>query len=283
MNLKSKVIVVTGGGTGIGLAISKKIALEGGTVIMCSRDKNNLIEAVKELKKISNRDHFYFITDVSKLDDIQILKKWIQKRFNVIHGLVNCAGVYGPIGKSTKVDMKEFLKTIEINLMGTIYMCSELSNIFEPEIKKKIINISGGGAAASFPNYSAYATSKVAIVRFTENLAIELFDDNYDVNCVGPGFVATRIHDKTLELGPDIVGESFYESTVKQLENGSVPPEKAADLTAFLLSSDSDGITGKFISAAWDPWQDDTFKEQLRVDKNFATLRRIDNNLFIKK
>lgn len=283
MNLESKTIVVTGGATGIGFAISKKIALEGGTVIICSRDKNNLIKAVKELKEISNRDHFYFITDVSKLDDVQILTKWIKKRFGMIHGLVNCAGVYGPIGKSTKVDMKDFLKTIEINLMGTIYMCSELSNVFIPDVKKKIVNISGGGAAASFPNYSAYATSKAAIVRFTENLAIELFDENYDVNCVGPGFVSTRIHDKTLESGPDLAGKDFYENTIKQLENGSVPPEKAADLTSFLLSNDSDGITGKFISAPWDSWQDDSFKELLKTDKNFATLRRIDNKLFMKK
>lgn len=283
MILESKTIIVTGGATGIGLAISKKIAIEGGTVIICSRDESNLIKAVHELKSISNRNHYYFITDVSNLEDITILKKWVERKFTSIHGLVNCAGIYGPIGKSTSVNMKEFLKTIEINLMGTIYMCSEFSSLFDNNKRKKIINISGGGAAASFPNYSAYATSKVAMVRFTENLAIELADDNFDINCVGPGFVATRIHDKTLEVGPEKAGNNFYESTIKQLENGSVPPEKAADLTAFLLSDESDGITGKFISAAWDPWQENSFREQLRNNKNFATLRRIDNKLFFEK
>lgn len=284
MKLEGRKIVISGGSVGIGLAISKKIALEGGTVIMCARNKNNLINAIKELKEISNRDHYYFDTDVSKLEDVQILAKWVKRKFGEIHGLVNCAGVYGPIGKSTTVDMKEFLKTIEINLMGTIYMCSEFSTIFSSQFRKKIINISGGGAAASFPNYSAYATSKVAIVRFTENLSIELKDDDFDVNCIGPGFVSTRIHQKTLEVGPEIAGEEFYENTVRQLEGfGSVPPEKAANLTSFLLSDDSNNISGKFLSAPWDSWEDESFQELLKTDKNFATLRRIDNKLFLKK
>ena len=67
------------------------------------------------------------------------------------------------------------------------------------------------------------------------------------------------------------------------MESGGVPPEKAADLTAFLLSEASDGITGKFLSAPWDAWQDASFQERLRTDKDFATLRRIDDKTFFSK
>lgn len=283
MKLKDKTIVVTGGSIGIGLAVCKKIALEGGKVIIFARDKNNLINAVESLEEISNIYHHFFVGDVSNLTDVKVFSDWVRDEFGEIHGLVNCAGVYGPIGKSTDVDMKDFLDTITINLMGTVYMCSAFSKIFSPNSKKKIVNYSGGGAGGAFPNYSAYAASKAAIVRFTENLSIELAEDNFEVNCVGPGFVATRLHQKTLNIGPDIAGKSFYESTIKQLENGSIPPEKAADLTAFLLSDDSNGITGKFISAPWDPWYEDSFQELLKNDKDFATLRRIDNKIVFKK
>lgn len=281
--LENKTIVVTGGSLGIGLAVSKKIASEGGTVIMFARDKENLIKASIELEKINqNINHYYFVGDVSKLIDVEKFAIWVENKFGTIHGLVNCAGIYGPIGKSTEINTNEFLNTLTINLMGTIYMCSAFSNLLSGD-KKKIINFSGGGAASPFPNYSAYATSKVAIVRFTENLAIELQDDNFEVNCIAPGFVATRLHQQTLEAGSNAAGNSFFENTKKQLETGGVPPEKAADLTAFLLSDDSNGISGKFISAPWDPWETKEFQELLKTDKDFATIRRIDNKTFFKR
>jgi 3-oxoacyl-[acyl-carrier protein] reductase len=282
MTLEGKIIIVTGGSDGIGLSVSKKIALEGGTVIICSRDKNKLKNAERELKKLSN-NIFIFSVDISKFADVELLHKFIKKKFGKINGIVNCAGVYGPIGKTTEVNMQDFLKTIEINLMGTIYMCNIFSDLFSSEHKRKIVNFSGGGAANPFPNYSAYAASKAAIVRFTENLSIELTDDNFDVNCVAPGFVATKLHQQTLDTNPNIVGKEFYDSTKKQIENGAVPAEKAADLVSFLLSNDSNGITGKFISAPWDSWQDKEFQELLKTDKDFATLRRIDNKTYFKR
>jgi NAD(P)-dependent dehydrogenase (short-subunit alcohol dehydrogenase family) len=129
----------------------------------------------------------------------------------------------------------------------------------------------------------AYATSKIAIVRFTENLALEMSDDGFDVNCVAPGFVITRLHQDTLSAGPELAQQSFYENTKKQIESGGVPAEKAANLTVYLLSEASDGVTGKFISAPWDAWEEEAFRERLRIDKDFATLRRIDDKTFFKK
>lgn len=280
--LESKNIIVTGGSLGIGLAVSKKIASEGGTIIMIARNTNDLIIATNKLKKTYNSEHYYYSADVSNILEIGLFKKYIENKFEKIHGLVNCAGIYGPIGKTTTIDTNDFLNTIKINLMGTIYMCSMFANLNSID-KRKIVNFSGGGAATPFANYSAYATSKTAIVRLTENLSIELAENNIDINCIAPGFVITRLHDNTLKAGPDNAGKNFFENTKKQIENGSVPPEKAADLTSFLLSDESNGITGKFISAPWDPWQEENFQKLLREDKDFATLRRIDNKIFFKK
>ena len=120
-------------------------------------------------------------------------------------------------------------------------------------------------------------------MRFTENLALELAGDSVEVNCVAPGFVITRLHQQTLDAGSEAAGRDFLETTRKQIESGGVSPEKAAELTVFLLSEKSNGITGKFISAPWDPWSEQEFQSLLRTDKDIATLRRIDRKTFFKK
>lgn len=281
--LENKTIVVTGGSLGIGLAVSKKCADEGARVIIAARNRNDLEEALTELKRISRVDHQAYPLDVSRFEDVGKFAEWCSSNSAEINGLVNCAGIYGPIGRTDRIEMSEFRKTIEVNFLGTVYMCSTFAKLIKSDTRKKIVNYSGGGAASPFPNYSAYATSKIAIVRFTENLAIELADEGFDVNCVAPGFVITRLHEETIRAGSDSAGKNFFETTRKQIENGGVPAEKAAGLTALLLSSKSDGISGKFLSAPWDPWQEEDFQELLKSDKDFATLRRIDNKAFHKK
>lgn len=281
MLIKDKKIIVTGASKGIGLAVSEKIASEGGTVIMFARNSNNLKSAILKLKEKYNTEHHYYFGDVGVTGDVNLFAKWVKNKFGNIHGLVNCAGVYGPIGKTTDLDIEDFSEAININFLGTVYMCMKFSDIFSSEFRKKIVNFSGGGASNAFPNYSAYATSKISIVRFTENLAIELADQNFDINCIAPGFVATDLHKNTLKAGPENAG-NFYDNTLKQLEN-SVSPELAAELVVFLLSDESNGISGKLISAPWDNWKDKEFQELLKKDKDFATLRRIDNKTYFKK
>ena len=281
--LDSRGVIITGGSQGIGFAVAEKCASEDATVILVARNRLELQEAIKKLSAKSSKNHRLYALNVGNLHDVRAFAKWIIDERIEIDSLVNCAGVYGPIGKTPDIDLVELSNAIQINLLGTIYMCSVFTPLLKSRGRKKIVNYSGGGAASPFPNYSAYATSKVAIVRFTENLALELSTDDIDINCVAPGFVITRLHQQTIAAGNQTAGEAFYETTKKQIEAGGVPAEKAADLTCFLLSEESDGITGKFISAPWDPWQTREFQRQLREDKDIATLRRIDNKSFYKK
>jgi len=122
---------------------------------------------------------------------------------------------------------------------------------------------------------SAYAASKAAVVRFTETLAVECAGADIDVNAVAPGAMNTRMLDQVLAAGPERIGEALYERVLQQKANGGAPPERAADLCVFLLSSRSDGIRGKLISAVWDPWE--TLAERRRElgETDVYTLRRI--------
>ncbi len=283
MKLQGKNIVITGGSLGIGFAVAKKCVAEGAHVVIAARNQKDLLKSVAELKGSPSASVHSYSLDVSDFNKVKEFASWCAANVGDISGLVNCAGVYGPIGRTTAVDLQEFREAININFLGAVYMCSLFAPIMKSASRKKIVNYSGGGAASPFPNYSAYATSKIALVRYTENIAIELAAENIDVNCIAPGFVITRLHQQTLTVGSEAAGASFYEGTKKQMESGGVPPEKAADLTAFLLSDDSDEITGKFISAPWDPWDSVEFQGRLRSEKDFCTLRRIDDKSFFKK
>ena len=164
--------------------------------------------------------------------------------------LVNCAGIYGPIGSFVLSNMEEWQKAIFVNLLLSVQMCSSLLPGMISRGYGKIINISGGGATKARPNFSAYSTSKAALVRFTETLAEEVKLFHIDVNAVAPGMMRTEMTDKVLAAGPEAAGVEEY----KQAESCDTTPERAAKLVAFLASHESDGITGRLVSVH-DSWE----------------------------
>ena len=143
----------------------------------------------------------------------------------------------------------------------------------------RAVTFSGGGGTSPLPRFDAYAASKAAIVRLTENLAAS---EEVEINAVAPGFVATRMHEQTLRAGPDAAGQSYYERTRNQLAEGGFPAGEAAELVCFLLSEQARGISGRLISAQWDPWREESFRARLRADESLAKLRRIDEQFFTR-
>ena len=130
------------------------------------------------------------------------------------------------------------------------------------------------GRHLAAPGLSSYAASKAAIVRFAETLALELAEDEIDVNAVAPGALNTRLLDEVLEAGPDAVGEDFYRRSLEQQKSGGTPLELGAELAVWLGSGASDGITGRLLSAKWDPWRD-LPEHRADLDSDVYTLRRI--------
>lgn len=275
--LEGKGIAIVGGSLGIGFAIAKKCVEEGAHVILGARTRADLEKAIAELNSIRG-EHHCFTLDVSQVDQVEEFAKYCNT-FG-ISGLVNCAGLLGPIGKTSEIDLASFSKTVQTNFLGTVNMCVSFYRILKP--RKKLVNLSGGGAVAPFLNFSAYASSKAAVVRFSENFAREHAKD-LDLNCIAPGFIKTRLHEETLKSGPNAAGKEFYERTIKEMESGGTAIEFTTELSVFLLSDLSNGITGKLISAPFDPWKNEEFQERLRKDGDIASLRRIDDKQFTKK
>jgi NAD(P)-dependent dehydrogenase (short-subunit alcohol dehydrogenase family) len=256
MNLRGRGILISGANQGLGKAIAQACVREGAHVFLSARNRDLLESTRAELNTSASPGQLILteVVDVSRAEDVSRLLESAVSKLPALNGLVNNAGIYGPIGPTEEVDWQQWRQTIEVNLMGTVLLCRAVLPVFRRNRGGKIVNLSGGGATAPLPRFSAYAASKAAVVRFTETLAEETSGAGIDVNALAPGALNTHMLDEVLAAGPGRAGETIYQRCVKQKEEGGAPIEKAAELCTFLLSSRSDGITGRLISAVWDPW-----------------------------
>ena len=197
-----------------------------------------------------------------------------------IHGLVAAAGVLGPIGSIDEIDPRELRRTLAVNLEGTALALHHLLPRIERAGGGAAVTFSGGGATGPLARYDAYAASKAGVVRLTENVALDFAPRGVTVNAVAPGFVATGIHEGTLRAGPRAAGVDYFDRTRADLAAGGVPPELTADLVTFLLGPAAREISGKLISAQWDPWREQQFRLRLATEPSLGTLRRIDDHAF---
>lgn len=275
--LNGKIALITGANQGFGLEIARKYMNAGASLVICARDGGLLANVRKELaKELAPGQALEAIpADVSDSQSVEQLVKITLQRFGRIDILVNNAGIYGPMGRSEDVDWAQWVRAIEINLFGSILMCRAVLSIMKKQQSGKIIQLSGGGATNPMPNISAYAVSKAAIVRFAETLAEEVREFNIDVNAIAPGALNTRMLDEVLTAGPDKVGQTFFDRSIKQRESGGAGLDRGAELALFLASDASNGITGKLISAVWDNWEHwPEHLDELKASDAY-TLRRI--------
>jgi NAD(P)-dependent dehydrogenase (short-subunit alcohol dehydrogenase family) len=274
--LQGRSAIVTGANQGLGLAIARAYVEAGANVLVCARNAALLDEAHRELQALAAPGQTIIAeaADVANAEDVARVVEQAISAFGQVQILVNNAGVYGPKGAIEDVDWDEWVSAIQINLFGSVLMCRALLPHLKAQGYGKIVQISGGGATNPLPRISAYAASKAAVVRFAETLAEEVRQDGIDVNSIAPGALNTRLIDEVLEAGPEKVGQAFYDRTVKQKEQGGTPLDVGAGLAVYLASAASDGITGKLISAVWDPWAElAEHRDDLKGD--VYTLRRI--------
>ena len=275
--LEGKVAIVTGASQGLGLEIAKTYVQSGASVMICARDAEMLEHARAQLAALAGPDQRVAanVVDVSSERDVKAMVSETVAGLGGCHILVNNAGIHGAKGAVETVDWAEWVKAIEINVLGSVLMCREVLPHFKRQNYGKIIQLSGGGATKPMPYMSAYAASKAAIVRFAETLAEEVRGCGIDVNSVAPGALNTRLLYDVLDAGVEKVGQAVIDGLLKQKENGGSPPARAAELAVFLGSPASDGITGKLISAIWDNWDLWAGRWQELATSDAYTLRRI--------
>lgn len=232
--VKNKVAVITGGGSGIGLAIAKKFVENNIQTIIVGRDKEKLKKAKNQLGK----NCFDFVCDLSDLKSIPVLVKSVLKKFEHIDILVNNAGI-NMKKDFTEVTDEEFQSVITTNLTSVFAISREVVKNMLPRKKGSIINISSMAAIYGLPRVIAYSASKTAIDGMTRAMAVELSPKGIRVNAIAPGFIETAMTAKALNSDPERKAKVFGRTPMGYMG-------KTDDIgeAAFFLASD----TAKYIT-----------------------------------
>ena len=273
--LKDRVAIITGAGRGIGRAIAIAFSREGARLFLAARTERELSETVSACGTDDNTSHAV-VTDVSDWNQVQHLISTAIQEAGQVDSLVNSAGIYGPIGPTSDIDISAWTQALEVNLFGSFYLCRSLIPHFIQRKQGKIILLGGGGATAPLPNFSSYAASKAGVVRLADTLAEELKPYNIQINVIAPGLVDTRLQDEVLAAGSHAGGLFDKIKQARETGAGAVSPEIAASLAVFLASPASGKLTGKLIAAPYDPWREWAGKAEELNATPLYTIRRLD-------
>jgi len=232
---QKRVAIVTGGGSGIGLAIAEKFTTNGISTIIVGRDEEKLNKAKEQLGECC----FPMPCDVSKLECIPVLVKNIIDKFGQIDVLVNNAGI-NMKKEFTEVTDEDFQKIITTNLCSVFAMSREVVKEMLKKGSGSIIHISSMAAQYGLPKVIAYSASKTAIDGMTRAMAVELSPKGIRVNAIAPGFIETDMTAKALNTDLERKQKVFGRTPMGYMGR----PDDIGDAALFLASDAAKYITG---------------------------------------
>jgi len=260
-------LVVTGSSSGIGRFLVERLIEKGHHVWGLARSDQSAHRS-KSFSPVR--------CDVTKWEDVERAGREVQ---GPIGALICCAGIQGAVGFSMDLDAHAWSDTVRANIDGTFFpMKAFYSRLIAGPGHGKALFFSGGGSTGPRAMFSAYGAAKTAIVRLAENLAVEAREKNHliDINAIAPGAIATAMTDEVLQMGPALAGQKEYDAAKKTKDQSAEATlGKVWGLIEVLLSSDSDGLSGKLISAPWDPWQSFAKTKGDLMKSDIFTLRRM--------
>jgi len=253
-------LVLTGSSSGIGRFLAESLLNRGHNICRVAR---------------SPQIGFSFQCDVSDWSALQNCVTAVEVKWGVVDGLICCAGIQEPIGPAMEMEPAAWRSTLSVNLDGTFFSIRAFYPLLRRAPRRaKIICFSGGGSTGPRPNFAAYGVSKTGVVRLVETLAAEWEKLPLDINAVAPGAIFTRMTEEILARGEELAGKREFESARKLPRDNSEKLAKVLGLVEFLLSDKSDGISGKLVSAQWDPWER-LPQHRSELTGDIYTLRRI--------
>lgn len=267
---RNKTILVTGAGRGIGKRLALGFARLGSKVALVGRNKAELDIAHIEIEQAGG-NALRIRADVTDAEQMSVAVDRSRVAFgNTPDVLVCAAGIPGPLEEFSSAPLKSWAEAIEVNLLGVVYACRAVLPSMIDRRSGKIVALTCESDHAPKLGFSAYTTSKVAVVRFVESLAAEMLHNNIQANCFDSGPAYTSLTDEIIgaeeRLQPAVV-----QAAKETRRTGGASPEAQLEHVAFLASERSNHITGKLITIL-----DDLKKltnSNLRPDA--LTLRRV--------
>jgi len=254
VKLKDKVAIITGGGTGIGKAISFAFANEGAAIAIAARNLPRLEEVAKDIKSRGGKAKA-IRTDISDHEQVKRMVAQTIDEFGQIDILVNNAA-RGTFNNADVVDMNldEWHDSLAINLTGIMLCSREVLKCMIPRRSGNIINISSVAGISGVPKESPYAASKWGVIGLTETLAIEAGKFGIRVNCISPGATRTQEFDDWVKVAARDAGISYEEMMGKITDNNALKriaePSEIAACVVLLASDDSSAVAGHNLLAS---------------------------------
>lgn len=267
--LKDRNVLVTGAGRGIGKRLSIGFAQNGARLGLLARSKAELDLTHLEIEH-QGGNSIRIRADVTDYEQIAAAVDRYRVHYGPPHIVVCAAAIQGPIGPFLSNAPKAWMETIDTNLLGVVNVCRAVLPHMIERRSGKVIVLAGRGATNARPNFSAYATSKAAVVRLIETLSEELLEHNIQLNCMAPGGTYTSMTDEVLRAG-ELAGWKEAEEADEVRHTGGIAPDKQIQLALFLASEQSNHITGKLIHVN-DDWKK---LKTSNIHSEIYTLRRV--------
>lgn len=248
--LKSKVVLVSGGSRGIGRAIALGFAAQGSRVVVAGRSQAPLNSVAEEIRSLGARA-LPLTCDVTSRKEVEALNEMIRKEIGPVQILINNAGT-APAASFLEMEDSLWDEVLKINLSGTYYCCK----VFLPGMISsgwgRIINIASIVAKVAYSHVSAYTASKHAVLGLTRALALETARSGVTVNAICPGYVDTpmtlanaKLMAEKTKMGVEEILKLFAKSSP---QNRLIAPREVADLAVMLASESAGGMTGQAIN-----------------------------------
>ena len=232
-SFNNKLIVVTGGASGIGEAISKAFAAQGATVAVVDLEESKAMKIAEELGNSSRG----FACDVANYESVNNVAAAIQDVYKKVDVLVNSAGIVA-LAPAENLSLEAWNRTININLSGTFFMSQAIGKLMLSQGSGKIVNMASQAASIALDEHVAYCASKFGVLGITKVLASEWAGRGVNVNSISPTVVLTELGKKAWD-GPK--GDALK----KLIPTGRFAlPEEIAASALFLSSSAADMING---------------------------------------
>lgn len=232
---RNKIALITGGASGIGLAIARKFVEHDIFCILVGRDDRKLNDACCNLGELANCFRF----DVTSLGEIPDMVERIEKKYGRIDILVNNAGIH--LKKPMhEVSDEEYQKVILTNQVAVFSLSREVSKVMIKSGKGSIINISSMASQYGIPQVIAYTAAKSAVEGMTRAMAVELSPHGIRVNCIAPGFIETEMSSRALVNDPERTAKILGRTPLGRL--GST--EEVAEAALFFASDGASYVTG---------------------------------------
>lgn len=243
MSLKGKVAIVSGAGTGVGKATTKRLFLEGCKVVLIGRDRSRLTKVISELN--GKKNLLAVKADITKeADVINVIEETISA-FDTIDILVNNAGILNDPTPFHKMTDEQWMALINTNLIGTFRTTKAVLPVMMEKRQGSIVNISSLQGIRSIVNvpFSVYGVTKAGVIMFTRTIAVEYGEYGVRSNCVAPSTIRSPMIEPYLQ---DKQAKKTLESSFPLRRIGD--PEDISGAVAYLCSDDAKWITGTVIT-----------------------------------